>query len=765
MSTPALTPAGAKPAPARPLLAAMLAGAFTAVTLMALGAIWVLSVGKIANRVAVDRASAALTAAARTMSTAGIAPDARHTLAILDAVLPEAIAREVAAIRGDTMTIVATSIALSPAGDSAAASRLGQSFRIPAEVAEDWRAGSIGTATLPTGARGREAVSIWEPVRGAAGSVTGAVGALVPASTMTAASRAEFKDEMLASAAVTLALSLLAGIGRYHAERSRALSEAEMRAAKEAAEETARARGEFLANMSHEVRTPLHGVLGMTEAMLAAPHTEADRRSIEVINRSASNLLGILNDILDYSKLEAGRVELVNAPFDPRALVDDAIDLFAVRADEKDIDLAITETATFGLWPVGDATRIRQVLLNLIGNAVKFTEKGSIRIALSTIAIGRKAAIVRFAVSDTGIGIAPDKQERVFEQFAQAEGTTARRFGGTGLGLTISRHLVTLMGGSISVSSVPGEGATFVVELSLPAVPARAEPGRMPAAGTHVLVCTHRDATRAAIADMCAKERLIVDGCATPGDAAAVLRKRSYAVVISEAAETDGPHQLSGLGAPLVVLTTVARPLNNSALAAMGAAAQLRRPVRHDHMLELLSAVAAGQLGMQAPPVSPASFKATAWRVTEAAAVPAHAAEDGRTTPSGSTAAEAPRVLVVDDVELNLMVAKAMLTAVGVAARTAAGGEQAIEVLSHEPMDLVLMDCHMPGVDGYEATRRIRASDGPNRETPIVALSASAFPADRDRALASGMNDFATKPIELTTLSALLERWTQEVPT
>ncbi len=759
-----MTPAGAKPAPARPLLAAMLAGAFTAVTLMALGAIWALSVGKIANHAAVDRASAALTAAARTMSTAGIAPDARHTLAILDAALPEAIAREVAAVRGDTMTIVATSIALSPAGDSAAASRLGQSFRIPVEVAEDWRTGSIGTATLRTGARGSEALSIWEPVRGAAGNVTGALGAFVPASTLTTASRTEFKGEMLASAAVTLALSLLAGIGRYHAEKSRARSEAEMRAAKEAAEETARARGEFLANMSHEVRTPLHGVLGMTEAMLAAPHTEADRRSIEVINRSASNLLGILNDILDYSKLEAGRVELVNAPFDPRALIDDAMDLFAVRADEKDIDLATIETAVCGLWPVGDATRLRQVLLNLIGNAVKFTEKGSIRVALSTVAIGRKAAVVRFTVSDTGIGIAPDKQERVFEQFAQAEGATARRFGGTGLGLTISRRLVTLMGGSISVSSVPGEGATFVVELSLPAVPARAEPRRKPAAGTHVLVCTHRDATRSAIADMCAKERLVVDGCATPGDAAAVLHKGGVAVVISEAAETDGPHQLSGLGAPLVILTTVARPLNNSALSAMGAAAQLRRPVRHDHMLELLSAVATGQFGTQA---SPASFKATAGRGRgmEDAAVSAHAAEDGRTTPSGPTPAGSPRVLVVDDVELNLMVAKAMLTAVGVAARTAAGGEQAIEVLSAEPMDLVLMDCRMPDVDGYEATRRIRASDGPNRETPIVALSASAFPADRDRALASGMNDFATKPIELTTLSALLERWMQEVPT
>lgn len=236
-----------------------------------------------------------------------------------------------------------------------------------------------------------------------------------------------------------------------------------------------------------------------------------------------------------------------------------------------------------------------------------------------------------------------------------------------------------------------------------------------------------------------------------------MLRKgERYAAVFAEAGPLDGPHLLSGLGVPLVLLTTVHRPLNNSTLAAAGAAAQLRRPVRQDHLAEILVSLANDTLSNPTPSAAPLAAAAPAVARNASAAARAAPADAGRS-------ADATSVLVVDDVELNLVVAKAMLASLGVAVRTAAGGEEALKVLSRERVDLVLMDCHMPGVDGYEVTRRVRASPGPNRDTPIVALSASAFADDKDRAMASGMNDFATKPIELSALRALLDRWTQEV--
>jgi signal transduction histidine kinase/CheY-like chemotaxis protein len=755
--TPASKPAKT-PTLSRPLPAALLAAAVTATTLATLAGISLYAVRRIAERDATDRAATAVVAVARALANADTRADTARALAALDGALPDAVVREIATVHGDSMKVVMASVAPSDADHLAPALRQGQTVPIRSDVREAWNAGATAAVERTLDPRGGAAVRLWEPVRDSTGRVTAAVGAIITPAHFNRRPDANIRDATVAATAVVLALSLLAGIGRYRSETSRARSDALLVAAKEAAEDTARSRGEFLANMSHEIRTPLHGVLGMTEAMLAAPHTEADRRSLEVINRSASGLLGILNDILDYSKLEAGRVELVNAPFDPRTLIDDVTDLFAVRAEEKGLDLAARETARCDAWPVGDAARIRQVLLNLVGNAIKFTETGSVQVELSTVAIGRQTVALRIGVRDTGIGIAPEKQDRVFEQFSQAEGSTSRRFGGTGLGLTISRQLVMLMGGTISVSSTPGQGSEFVVNLQLPAAPPgeRHTGPRLPA-GTRVIVCTPLAATKAALGEMCARERLSVESCATPDEAAAMLRKgERYAAVFAEAGPLDGPHLLSGLGVPLVLLTTVHRPLNNSTLAAAGAAAQLRRPVRQDHLAEILVSLANDTLSNPTPSAAPLAAAAPAVARNASAAARAAPADAGRS-------ADATSVLVVDDVELNLVVAKAMLASLGVAVRTAAGGEEALKVLSRERVDLVLMDCHMPGVDGYEVTRRVRGSPGPNRDTPIVALSASAFADDKDRAMASGMNDFATKPIELSALRAVLDRWTQEV--
>ncbi len=748
--------------PASPLVTSFAAAVSIAAILLTLGALSLLATRRIMQRDAQEVFTAAVTAAAgavadpeRVTADAIVAgPDPQRVVSALAQALPEGILIEFGVVRGDSVTVLAEHIAPGDADHAPSAPRLGTTTPVPSEVRSSWAAGRpavLMTTTRFSWASGFEVVA---PVRAADGSVVAAISATAHAAHY-ARWDADLRETLLLGIAVTLGLAALAGIGVYRVETDRAESSKQLISAKEAAEGTARSRGEFLANMSHEIRTPLHGVLGMTEALLASPHTEADRRSLSVINRSASSLLGILNDLLDYSKLEAGRVDLVNAPFDPRALVDDVSDLFAVRADEKMLDLAVRETTRAEQWPVGDAARLRQVLLNLVGNAVKFTEKGSVQVELSTVAIGRKTVVLRVAVRDTGIGIAQDVQARVFEQFSQADTTTARRFGGTGLGLTISRQLILIMGGSISVSSVPGEGSEFVVNVQLPAAP-MATDGQLVlpfAAGERVLICTPLKATRLALSELCARERLTVETCATPAEAERIMaRGDRYVMVFCDApASLDTAHPLSRQRAPLILLTTVHHPLNNSTLSSLGAVGQLRRPVRQDHFTALISDVAAGKVLVpvaEAPPPK-----------TVAPPAPKPAA---KAAPAPNPAL--PTVLVVDDVDLNLIVARAMLGSLGVNVRTAAGGEEALDILSKERMDLVLMDCHMPGLDGYDVTRCVRGSDGPNRNSPIVALSASAFAEDKDRAITSGMNDFATKPIELESLRNVLTRWTSREP-
>jgi CheY-like chemotaxis protein len=474
--------------------------------------------------------------------------------------------------------------------------------------------------------------------------------------------------------------------------------------------------------------------------MLGSAHTEADRRSLEVINKSASSLLVILNDILDYSKLEAGRVELVNAPFDPRALLDDVVDLFAVKASEQGLEIAVRESLRAERWPIGDASRLKQVLLNLVGNGVKFTAKGSVRVDLETVMIGRKTIALRVAVRDTGIGISDETQARLFEQFEQGEASTSRRFGGTGLGLAISRQLVVLMGGTLTVKSTPGEGSEFCVNLQLPISDSTRDVSLAPklAVGARALVCCALPLTREAIVEMLTRAGITAEPA--PNAEAAVGRLRSgtrFACVFADAPQDeDVPSPFADGDVPLVLVTALHEPLNNSALSTLGAAAQLRRPVREDHLDAILTDLAAGRLGANVRRTTPTPVS------TQRVA-------------SGIT----PKILVVDDVELNLMVARAMLGSIGARVSSAGGGALALAELDREKFDLVLMDCHMPEIDGYEVTRRVRRSNGPNAKTPIVALSASAFEEDRQRALEAGMNDFAPKPIELNGLRIVLETW------
>jgi two-component system sensor histidine kinase/response regulator len=750
-----------------PKPAAYVAAAATAIILFTFGGLGMLSIRGIMRRDASEIfAAGALAATAGPRSALLDTPDsarqaqargdADRAIVALLAALPEAVDAVVGGVRNDSMFVLAVrSVPARPATLDTLPS-VGAHLPVPAVVKAAWATGRPHIEPIDGVGGSDDGFLAYAPVRSEDGHVAGFVRVTADAGRYTRW-EADLRETVLLGVGITLALAFLSGLVVFRVESLRTDSARRLVEAKEAAEATARSRGEFLANMSHEIRTPLHGVLGMTEAMLASEHTEADRRSLTVINRSASSLLGILNDILDYSKLEAGRVDLVNAPFDPRALVDDVTDLFAVRADEKSLDLAVRETARADYWPVGDAARIRQVLLNLVGNAVKFTERGSVQVELSTVSIGRKTIAVRIAVKDTGIGIAKEMQARVFEQFSQADSSTARRFGGTGLGLTISRQLVLLMGGAISVTSVPTEGSEFVVSIQLPASDVKvASPIILPyPAGNRALICTSRTATAAALAELCARERLAVETAVDVDDAIRMLgRDTGYVAIICDApaGSATAAHPLSVFGPPLVFITTVHSPLNNSALGALHAVGQLRRPVRQDHFTALLGDLSSGRLSVPEMTVPPAATSAPAPAPAPASPTPAPESADARK-------AGGPRVLVVDDVELNLLVARAMLGSLGVQVLTAAGGEEALDRLSREQVDLVLMDCHMPGLDGYDVTRCVRGTQGPNAVTPIVALSASAFAEDRERAMASGMNDFATKPIELDSLRAILGRW------
>ena len=666
-----------------------------------------------------------------------------HPLSELDSADESIVHVTVAVVRGDTMRVILDAAppgARRPDGVPAHTS-LGTTEPATPEAELAVVARKVFVSEKPVPSPWGEVLSASAPVLARSGRVTG-VATLTFSLDRYRSQVAALDKSVFIGGGVGILLAWLAGLAAYRAERSRRAAELQLMNAKLAAEASASAKGEFLANMSHEIRTPLHGVLGMSEAMLGSVHTEADRRSLEVINKSAASLLVILNDILDYSKLEAGRVELVDAPFDPRALVDDVVDLFAVKASERGLEIAVREPLRAERWPVGDASRLKQVLLNLVGNAVKFTSEGSVRVDLETIMIGRKTIALRVAVRDTGIGIAPESQQRLFEQFEQGEASTSRRFGGTGLGLAISRQLILLMGGTLTVKSALGEGSEFCADLQLPISTVTRDAPLAPrlSVGARALVCCALPLTRDSIVETLA--RAGVTGEAAESETAAIARLKSgarFACIFADVPHDAGqaPSPFANRGVPLVLITALHEPLNNSALTTLGAAAQLRRPVREDHLDAILTDLATGRLGPAARAAAPAPVATTA---ITAGSVPA-------------------RVLVVDDVELNLMVARAMLGSLGAKVFSAGGGAAALTELARERFDLVLMDCHMPEIDGYEVTRRVRQSGGPNAATPIVALSASAFEEDRTRALDAGMNDFAPKPIELNGLRGVLQRW------
>jgi signal transduction histidine kinase/CheY-like chemotaxis protein/HPt (histidine-containing phosphotransfer) domain-containing protein len=509
-----------------------------------------------------------------------------------------------------------------------------------------------------------------------------------------------------------------------------------------------RAKSQFLANVSHEIRTPLNGVLGMLELVRQTELAPTQQRFVETARRSGETLLSVINGVLDLSKIEAGKVELEHSAFDLRVVVEEVTELFSELAYGKGLELGCLVPAHLPTALIGDAGRLRQILTNLIGNAIKFTEQGEVGVRVSLIERNTSSTLVSFEVSDTGIGIPSEKRERIFEAFAQADSSTTRRYGGTGLGLTIAKHYCEMMGGSIDVTSEPGCGSKFrfTARFGLQRRPAnRIEAVSRPCGGMSVLVVADNALNREILndqlsaANVCAHH--VQDGSAALATLrAAAARSEPFELAIIDNSLPD----MKGIDLAHAVKSDPA--VGNSRL------------IMLTSLDQDIGKIGEGMLRRLSKPIrQSALWDCLAWKGGEAAAP---AADHPKMQSHQNLDLGQPRVLLVEDSIVNLEVGVAILESMGCRVETAVNGVRALERHAGGEFSLIFMDCQMPEMDGFDTTAEIRRREAcSGRRTPIIALTASVVEDGRERCLAVGMDDYLAKPFTLEQMRAMLATW------